>query len=120
MSGFEINGSVYSQVVGTIGTNGTLSEECDLTGYTLGGLTIDNASNGTLTFWVSHQPLSSGNTYRPVYNSDGTQYSVTLPSGNVAFSASVIVNAIAPYRYVRLVTSVAQASAPTCRWIVKA
>jgi hypothetical protein len=120
MAGIEINGSVPDLVQGTIGTNGTLSEEADLTGYTFAGLEIDNATNGTLTFWVSHQKLSLGNTYRPVYNSDGTQYSLTLPTGNVAFSASTIVNVIAPYRYVRLVTSVAQSSAPTFRWVVKA
>lgn len=116
-----IAGSNDSWISGTIGTNGTLSEEFDLTTNTLAGLMFANASNGTLTFLVSYQPLSTGtNSYRTLYNNDGTAYSLTLPSGNGAFSAAVTVSAIASYRYVRLVTSVAQASAPTFRFALKA
>lgn len=114
-----IIGSNTSLVSGTIGTNGTLSEEFDLSMYSLAGLMIDNASNGTLNFWVANAKQADGGTYRPVYNSDGTAYGVTLPSGNVSFSATVVVNAIAPYRFVRLVTSVAQANAPTARFIMR-
>jgi len=118
-------GSNDSQVNGTFGASGTLSEQFDLTNYTLAGLEIDSATNGTLNFLVSHESLmingTLNNKFRPVYNSDGTTYALTLPSGNVAFSAAVIVSAIAPYRYVRLLSTPAQGSTPVqARFVVKA
>jgi hypothetical protein len=117
-----IVGSNDSQVNGTFGASGTLSEQFDLTNYTLAGLEIDGAANGTLNFLVSQNPFIPGtlaNNYRPVYNSDGTAYALTIPSGNVAYSAAVIVSAIAPYRYVRLLSTPAQSSV-AARFIVKA
>lgn len=122
MSNVMIAGSNDSQVNGTFGASGTLSEQFDLSSYTLAGLQLDAASNGTLTFLVAQNPFVPGtlaNNYRPVYNSDGSLYSLTIPSGSVAFSAAVIVSAIAPYRYVRLLSSVAQSSV-AARFIVKA
>lgn len=122
MANMMIVGSNDSQVNGTFGSSGTLSEQFDLTNYTLAGLQLDGAANGTLTFLVAQNPFVPGtlaNNYRPVYNSDGSLYSLTIPSGSVAFSAAVIVSAIAPYRYVRLLSSVAQSSVPA-RFIVKA
>ena len=122
MANVMIVGSNDSQVNGTFGTSGTLSEQFDLTNYTLAGLMLDGAANGSLTFLVAQNPFTPGtlaNNYRPVYNSDGTAYTLTIPSGGAAFSAAVIVSAIAPYRYVRLVSSVAQ-SGVAARFIVKA
>lgn len=105
--------------IGTIGASGTLSEEFDLGNWSMLGLMMRNATVGTLTFWVSEQSIANGGTPRQVYNSDGTVYSITLPTGNSAFSASVVVNAIAPYRYVRVGTSTAQTNSPTVQFIVK-
>jgi hypothetical protein len=115
-----IAGSNASLVVGTIATNGTLSEEFDLSNYTMLGLLVDNATNGTLNFWVAPKALADGGVYRPVYNADGTTYAATLKTGDNALSSVTVMNAIAPYRYVRLVTSVAQVNGPTCRFVVKA
>ena len=119
MPGVEINGSVPSLVIGTIGTNGTLSEEFDLTGYTLVGMLSDNATNGTLNFLVADRPLSKGNTYRPVRDNVGVAVPLTLPSGSSAFRESDI-KVIAPYRFVRIFTTAAQSSAPTFTFVVKA
>lgn len=121
MSGnVEINSHTPSIVTGTFGTNGTLSEEFDLSGYVLAGLLIDNASNGTLNFLVSDQPYASGDRYRRLVDNTGAVAALTCPSGNVGYTASVVLNIIQPYRYVRILSSVAQANAPTARWIVKA
>lgn len=117
-----INSSVPSLVTGTFGASGTLSEEFDLTGYTIAGLLVDGAANGTLNFWVASKSLADGGTYRALVDSTGAAAAVTLPSGNIGYTATTIVNIIAPYRYVRLVASVAQGSSPvtTAKWIVKA
>lgn len=118
MANVMIEGSNPSIVKGTIGTNGTLSEELDLAGYNSIGLMIDNASNGTLNFWVSYQSYTQGDVYRLLRDTAGAAVAYTLPSGNVAFKESDI-RVIAPYRYVKLGTTVAQANAPEVRFIVK-
>lgn len=125
MSNVMIVGSNPSLVVGTVGTNGTLSEQFDLASYNSLGLMADNASNGTLNFWVSNQlasvPSGAGtlaDNYRLLRDSAGVAYALTLPAGNTAFKASDIA-VIAPYRFVRLGTSVAQASGTTFTFVVK-
>jgi hypothetical protein len=121
MTNVMIVGSNPSLVIGTIGTNGTLSEEFDLASYNSLGLLSDSASNGTLNFWVSNQPIVPGtltNNYRLLRDNAGVAYALTLPSGSSAFKASDIA-VIAPYRYVRIGTSVAQANAPTFTFVVK-
>ncbi len=121
MTGVEINGSVPSMVIGTIGTNGTLSEEFDLGPYTFPMLLIDNATLGTLTFLVSDKPLAPGvNTYRQVLDNTGTAKSVGPISGNVAVASDYIMQTIGPARYVRLLMSSAQANGPRCCFVVKA
>jgi hypothetical protein len=104
-----------------MGTNGTLSEQFDLSGYNSFGLLSDNASNGTLNIWVSNQmyiPGTQSDNYRLLRDNAGAAYALTLPAGNSAFKASDIA-VIAPYRYIRLGASVAQASAPTFTFVVK-
>lgn len=121
MSGFEIAGLRQSQVIGTIGTNGTLSEEFDLTGYGMPMLLLDNLTLGTLTFLVSDKPLAPGvNTYRQVLDNTGTAKSVGPISGNVAIACDYIIQTIGPARYVRLLMSSAQANGPRCCFVVKA
>lgn len=125
MANVMIEGSNPSLVVGTIGTNGTLSEQFDLSGYNSFGLMYDNATNGTLNFWVSNQlaaiPSGAGtlaDNYRLVRDSVGAAYALSMPAGSGAFKASDIA-VIAPYRFVRIGTSIAQASAPTYTFVVK-
>ena len=80
-----IIGSNPSLVVGTIGTNGTLSEEFDLSSYNSIGLLVDNASNGTLNFLVASQPININgtlnNTYRLLRDTTGAAVAYTLPAG---------------------------------------
>ena len=125
MSNVMIIGSNPSLVVGTIGTNGTLSEQFDLASYNSLGLLVDNASLGTINFWVSNQlasvPSGAGtlqDNYRLLRDNAGAAYAIAMPAGNSAFKASDIA-VIAPYRFVRIGTVGAQASAPTFTFVVK-
>jgi len=111
-----IVGSNPSLIIGTIGASGTLSEQFDLASYNSFGLLTDNANNGTLNIWVSNQlaavPSGAGtlaDNYRLLRDNVGAAYALTLPAGSSAFKASDIA-VIAPYRFVRFGTSVAQAS----------
>lgn len=115
MSNVMIIGSNPSLVIGTVGAQGTLSEQFDLASYNSLGLLSDAASNGTLNFWVSNQqyiPGTQADNYRLLRASDGSAYALTLPAGSSAFKAADIA-VIAPYRFVRLGTSVAQANSTT-------
>ncbi len=114
-----ITGSNPSLVTGTIGANGTLSEEYDLESYTLLGLLGDNLTNGTLTFWTAHQSLANGGVYRQVLDNTGTAKSIGPVSGNIAVSSDVMTQILSAYRYVRVLASSAQANSPTLRFIIK-
>ena len=127
MSNVMIVGSNPSLVVGTVGAQGTLSEQFDLASYNSIGLLSDNANNGTLNFWVSNQqyiPGTQSDNYRLLRDNAGVAYALTLPSGSSAFKASDI-SVIAPYRFVRIGTvATAQAnatgtSATTFTFVVK-
>lgn len=109
MSNVMIEGSNNNQFIGTMGANGTLSEEFDLSGFTQIGLLTDGAANGTLSILVAATSiLSTGtNTYRLLRDSVGASYALTVPTGSGAFKESDL-RVIAPYRYVRLLSSVNQ------------
>lgn len=122
MSNVMIAGSNPSLVIGTVGANGTLSEQIDLASYNSIGLLADNASNGTLNFWVAYQPYVPGtlsDTYRLLRDNAGVAYALTLPTGSTAYKASDIA-VLAPYRYVRIGTvATAQANSTTFTFVVK-
>lgn len=109
MSNVMIAGSNNNLAIGTMGANGTLSEEMDTSGFTLLGLLTDGAANGTLNFLVSDQAISvtGTNNYRPLRDSSGVAVAYTLPTGSNAFKESDM-RVLVPYRYVRLLSSVAQ------------
>lgn len=108
MPNVMIEGSNASQIIGTMGTSGTLSEEFWLNNYTLAGMFSDGAANGTLNILVSPTALFNGtNSYRPLRDNAGVAVALTLPAGSSAFRESDI-HVIIPYQYVRFVSSVAQ------------
>lgn len=116
MTNVVIVGSNPSLIVGTVGASGTLTEQFDLSMYNSFGLLSDNANIGTLNFWVSNQlaavPSGAGtlaDNYRLLRDNVGAAYALTVPAGNGAFKASDIA-VIAPYRFVRIGMSTAQAS----------
>jgi hypothetical protein len=127
-----IVGSNTSLVRGTIGTNGTASEIFDLAGNTLLGLLGDNLSTGTFNFEVAHndpfnappsvQPwgtLGAQGTLRLLRNLDATVVATGSLTDNIALTENAM-HVLAPYRYVRIVASAAQANAPTFTFITKA
>lgn len=120
MANVMIEGFNPSFVIGTIGASGTLSEEFDLSTFSDIGLLSDNASNGTLNFLVAAQPIKvSGDTYRLLRDSAGSPVALTLPTGSSAFRESDM-RVLSPYRYVRLLASIAQSNTPTFTFVVKA
>lgn len=107
MTNVMLIGSNNNQIIGTMGTAGTLSEEFDLSGFTQVGMLTDGAANGTLNFLVSVQSLAQGNTYRLLRDTAGVAVAYTVPTGSNAYK-EVDMRVLAPYRYVRLLSNVAQ------------
>lgn len=126
MSNVTITGSNFSLVQGTIGTNGTLSEQFNLAGYNSIGLLLDAApngtlNNGTLNFLVSYQPYQPGtlaDAYRLLRDSSGAAVAYTIPAVNATAYKEIDIRVIAPYTYVRLLSTVTQA-AVTATFVVK-
>lgn len=115
MTNVMIIGSNPSLVIGTVGAQGTLSEQFDLASYNSLGLLSDAGANGTLNFWVSNQlyiPGTQADNYRLLRDNVGVAYVLTLPTGQGAYKAADIA-VLAPYRYVRIGTSGAQANSTT-------
>ncbi len=122
MSNVMVAGYNASLVVGTIATNGTLSEMFDLSNYSQLALLSDNASNGTLNFMVAGSPLyingTLNDTFRLLRDTAGAAIAYTLPNGSGAFRTTDLA-ILASYRYVRLLTSVSQANTPTFTFVTK-
>lgn len=122
--GINVNsvGGNTSLIIGTTGVNGTNSELFDMQGYELYGLSIDNMSSGTIEFNVaSYDPTPGGNpigTLRTLRNLDGTVVATGTMSGNIALTLDAL-RVLAPYRYIKLMFSAAQANNPSIKWIVK-
>lgn len=115
MASVQIASYNPSLVQGTIGVNGTQSEWFDLAGYTWLGLVVDGASNGTMNFVVG---TAAGDSYRLLKDNVGANVAITLPAGGSAFRESDM-RVLAPYRFVRIITSVAQSGGPTFTFVVK-
>lgn len=100
-----------SMLNGTINAAGTLTNELDFGGWSTAGLISDgNALTGTLTFYAS--PFSDSDTqntsnYVAIRNGDGSALAITI-AANRAISGDEIIQALAPYRYVKIGTSAAQ------------
>lgn len=107
MTNVMIEGSNNQQIIGTMGISGTLSEEYDLSGFTQIGLLTDGAANGTLNFLVSLVAGTVNDSYRLLRDNAGAAYALTVPTGRGAFKESDM-RVLAPYRYVRILSSVSQ------------
>lgn len=95
---------------GTILPGGTLSSEIDTGEYgVLGLIAATSFTNGTITFQVSHLPDANGGTYVDVKNTDGDNKSFGPVSGTFALTGDDL-SCIAAYRYVKIKSSIAQAS----------
>lgn len=106
-------------LTGTIPINGTLTHEIDLMGFTTIGLWYTGATNGTLSFQVAEKPDIQGGTFVDLLAANGA--AVTFgPSGAAGAVSGLVMEALAPYRYVKIKTSIAQATAVTFKLPVKA
>lgn len=108
-----------NQVNAAFTNNGTLTNEIDLVGYSIVGLIVTGSmTNGTLGFMVSdlpdvpNRPGGQAGVYRDLKNADGSNVTIGAVSGQFAVSGEAL-KPLAPYRYVRIKSSVAQPSTVT-------
>jgi len=92
------------------------SAPVDLRGYGMIGLIVPTITPANLTFTVSETQAGA---YVTVYNEDGQAWTLTTAAGNRAISADDMAPLCA-YRWVRVVTSVAQGAQRVFRFVVKA
>ena len=93
---------------GTILASGTLSAEIDLFDHVAVGLIYSGATNGTISFQVSHKPDAEGGTYVDLLGSNGVAVAVGPTAASGAVSGAVL-EPLAPYRFVKVKLSIAQA-----------
>ena len=94
---------------GTILAGGTLSGEIDLMGFTKIGLLYSGATNGTLGFQVAVKPDADGGTYYDLLGSNGVALAFG-PSGASGAVSGVVLEPLQPYRYIKVKSSIAQAT----------
>lgn len=110
----------FNLLVGTILPNGTLTSEIDMREFSIqGAIATTSMTNGTLTFQVSPSSDADGGTYVDVKASDGTTVSLGPLSGTYALKGTDL-EFLAPYHYVKIKTSVAQATGLQFKLPVKA
>lgn len=105
---------------GTILATGTLSTEFDLGGMDVVGLKIDGSpTNGTLSFQVSSIGDDGTNvTYRDLYSA-GAVLGFNIPSATSFALGSVEMAPLLAFRYLKVKTSVAQATGMGLIFIAK-
>ncbi|MDD5001483.1 MAG: hypothetical protein PHO55_10940 [Thiomonas arsenitoxydans] len=95
---------------GTILPGGTLSSEIDTGEYgVLGLIAATSFTNGTITFRVSNLSDAEGGAYVSLKNTDGDDKSFGPVSGTFALTGDDL-SCLAPYRYVRIESSIAQSA----------
>ena len=112
MGGMYSIGGRPSLLQGTINGGGTLSSEIDIDDFTIAGLITDaNFALGTLSFQVSHVSDSNG-TITPLYvdviDNAGATVTIGPVSGAKAIDAQYLMQVLAPYRFIKIKSSVTQ------------
>jgi hypothetical protein len=111
-------GNVYiseltpNMFTGTIPASGTLSQEFDIGSYSQFGLIYSGATNGTMSFQVSAKRDADGGTYQPLNLAAGTPVIAGPTAGSGAVS-SVVLQALAGYRFLKIGMSTTQAGIVT-------
>ena len=109
-------GRQHGYVVSTVASGDTESDVADLKGFFHMGLLVPTIDAGAITFEASH--LSDG-TFRPVKLKNGTDFTITSGTGNMAlrFGANRFVE---PYRFVKVVCATVQTDDREFTWVLKA
>ncbi len=108
----------FNQIGAYIPNGGTLSSTLDTEGWTSVGLMIIPAGTAVLAGSMSVQVSVDATHFYPVNSIAGTPIAVVNGTSGAAYSA-VELAVIQPYRYVRLVSSVAQPTGVTLKMPVK-
>lgn len=87
-----------------------LSNAIDIEGKVLVGLVIPSNFDGTtVKFQVSHDNV----TYQALYDDGGTEISITVAASRGVGITAAKAEALAPWRYIKLVTGTAQTTTDT-------
>jgi hypothetical protein len=98
-----------------IAASGTTSNAVDLAGFGLIGLLLPALTDCDLTFQVAETETG---TYRTIYNSDDTVFTVDAGTGNRAIATDHLAP-LSAYRWVRVVSSETQEAERILRFIGK-
>lgn len=102
--------SRFNVLYGTINTAGTCTEEIDLQEYSAHGLMFLTApTEGTLNFLVAEKSHLDGGTYGTLREKTTNPAYVGAPASVGSISADDL-TFLKPYRYVRIISDVAQSS----------
>lgn len=91
----------------TIASAGSLSTSVDMEGWTVPGMMVQPAGTSMVAGSISFQVSVDNSTFFPLNDSTNTLISVPHGTSGVAYGAAVI-QAIAPYRYLRVLDSSVQ------------
>lgn len=109
----ELSGHTPHFIQTTIAASGTLSSEIDFDNFEPSGLIYSGATNGTITFQVSHKRDADSGTYQDLKVAAGTSVLGSTSSGTSGAIDASILNALRGYRFVKVKMSIAQAGAVT-------
>lgn len=88
----------------------TVSNSIDLENKTLVGIVVPSTFDGTtITFQVSHDDV----TYQALYDDGGTAVSVTTAASRSVGMTAAKAEALAPWRYIKLVAGTVQTTTDT-------
>lgn len=101
-----------NQFRATIASGGSLSNSLDLEGWNLPGMIVQASGTAMVAGSISFQVSVDNSAFFPLNDSTNTLISVPHGTSGVAYGAAVV-QAIAPYRYVRFLDSSAQPTGST-------
>ena len=106
-----------TKVVEAIVNSGdTVSSVADLNGFSVAGLVIPTIDTGDVTFRVCD---TEDGTFLALKDKGGVDIAISAGTGNFAVSDSAILNALSPWRYVRI-KAAAQSAERKFKFVVKA
>lgn len=118
----DIVKSLKGQAVisGLVASGGIISQQFDLDRYTHIGLVIPTITSSTITFMVAATSgLTSGTGAIDLKNSSGVTLSIPAATGNFAIADVTLKEALAPWRYVRIIVD-AQVDGRHFKFVTKA
>ena len=107
-----------TKVVEAIVSSGdTVSSAADLNGFTVAGLIIPEIDSGDISFQACD---TEDGIFVSLVDTSGTPVAIAAGAGNIAVSDATLINALAPWRFIRVVVAAPQAAPRVFKFMVKA